>query len=526
MINVINASEYVCDKIITALWLTPKFKLTLVKYHQMKHSINAASIYWHDYETFGTNAKTDRPVQFAGIRTDLDLNIIGDPLVIYCKPAMDFLPDPRACLVTGITPQHALEHGLLEADFIKKILAEFSKPNTCVSGYNSIRFDDEFTRYTLYRNLYDAYAREWQNGNSRWDIIDLVRVCYALRPDGINWPMDDNGQVSFRLEKLTAENNIQHSDAHDALSDVKATIAMAKLIKDKQPKLYDYYFQHRNKRLIANLLDIEHKKPVLHTSSMFPVEYACTALVAPLASHPTNTNGIISYDLRYNPTDLLALPVDDIIQRLYTRTQDLPEGMNRIALKTIHLNKCPVVVPAKLDDFTTNRLQINKQQAHEHLQILREASGLKEKLIRIFEHNPFDEETDADYQLYGGNFFSNTDKKQMEKIHRTKPSELQNLHLYFEDERLDSLFFRFRARNYFDTLGDEEKQDWLRFIDKKLADLNYPMNRENFKSIIETIRSENSLDEKKLQIVNQLTAYEKMISTRLSDQLENVETLG
>ena len=238
------------------------------------------TLYWHDYETFGLDPRYDRPAQFAGIRTDEDLNIIGEPLMIYCKLAEDSLPSPEACLVTGITPQEANEKGLAEAEFIKLIHDEFAQANTCGVGYNSLRFDDEFTRFVLYRNFYDAYAREWQNGNSRWDIIDMARLTRALRPEGINWPDREDGKPSFRLEHLTAANNIEHAGAHDALVDVYATIAFAKLIKTAQPKLYDYVYQRRRKNDVAPLLNINDRTPVIHTSRMYPSDYCGTALVS------------------------------------------------------------------------------------------------------------------------------------------------------------------------------------------------------------------------------------------------------
>jgi len=193
------------------------------------------TLYWHDYETFGADPSRDRPVQFAGLRTDLDLNRIGEPLVLYARPANDFLPQPQACLVTGISPQLALERGVPECEFIERILQELARPGTCGAGYNSLRFDDEVTRYTLYRNFHDPYAREWQHGNSRWDIIDLVRTACALRPEGIEWPLREDGLPSFRLEDLTGANGISHGAAHDALADVEATIALARLVRQRQP---------------------------------------------------------------------------------------------------------------------------------------------------------------------------------------------------------------------------------------------------------------------------------------------------
>ena len=231
------------------------------------------SFYWYDFETFGADPFRDRPCQFAGMRTDEVFNPIGDPLVIYCKPAADLLPQPQACLITGITPQVAAANGMVEAEFIKQIHREFSQPGSCVLGYNSLRFDDEVTRNCLYRNFYDPYAREWQNGNSRWDMIDLVRLTRAVRPEGINWPDREDGTPSFKLEHLTAANDIEHSGAHDALADVRATIAVARLIRSAQPRLYDYVYQHRDKRVVEQSLALGSWQPVLHISEPQPVQF-------------------------------------------------------------------------------------------------------------------------------------------------------------------------------------------------------------------------------------------------------------
>lgn len=190
------------------------------------------SFYWHDYETFGRWPRRDRPAQFAGVRTDAELNEIGPSLMHYCQPAPDFLPDPESCLLTGILPQTCLEQGLPEHAFAAAIERELAAPGTVGVGYNTIRFDDEVTRHLFWRNLMDPYAREWQNGCGRWDLLDVVRCTYALRPEGIEWPRHEDGRTSFKLEHLTAANGLAHEAAHDALSDVRATIGLARLIRE------------------------------------------------------------------------------------------------------------------------------------------------------------------------------------------------------------------------------------------------------------------------------------------------------
>ncbi len=286
------------------------------------------TLYWHDYETWGADPRRDRPAQFAGIRTDTELNIIGKPMNYYCKPALDMLPQPEACLITGITPQTAMDEGLCEAEFMAEIHREFIQPGTCGVGYNSIRFDDEFTRYGFYRNFFDPYAREWRSGNSRWDIIDMMRLTHALRPEGIKWPVKDDGSTSFKLEDLTAANGISHEGAHDAVSDVYATIDMARLVRTQHPKLYSYLFDMRDKRKVGSNLNLQEQLVILHVSSMYPSKQGCISPVIPLAAHPTNKNGIIVYDLRHDPEPLLSLSSEEIKNRLLLKAKIYRKAWN------------------------------------------------------------------------------------------------------------------------------------------------------------------------------------------------------
>ena len=413
--------------------------------------------YWYDYETTGIDSARDRVVQFAGIRTDLDFNQVAEPDVFYCKLHDDILPHPEACLVTGISPQLAIQKGLIECDFIERVHREFSTPKTCVVGYNSIRFDDEFTRNLLYRNFYDPYAREWKSGNTRWDLIDVVRLTHALRPDGINWPTREDGSASFKLEELTLANQISHESAHDALSDVYATIALAKLIRQKQPKLYDWGFGLRNKRKAAESLDLIHKNPVVHVSSKYPAAQDCLAIVLPLAPHPINKNGVIVFDLSADPTELVTLSADEIYQRLYTPTADLADGQKRIPLKTVHINKSPMLAPlGTLTDQVKAKLNIDLLRCEDNRQLILKA-GIEDKLAKVFSINEFEKATDPDLMLYGGGFFSHIDAKNMEQIRTCPKGQLAELKLAFDDERLSEMLFRYRARNYPETLTKEEK---------------------------------------------------------------------
>lgn len=426
------------------------------------------TLYWHDYETFGLDPACDRPAQFAGLRTDLDLNPIGEPLMIYCKPAPDLLPSPKAAEVTGITPQLAEQQGLIEPEFIAAIEREMALPGTCSVGYNSLRFDDEVSRYSLYRNFYDPYGREWQNGNSRWDLIEVARFAWALRPEGVVWPQRDNGLPSLRLEELTAANGLAHEAAHDALSDVTATIAMAKLLKQAQPKLYDYAWQHRGKHKVAEFVDLRQRKPFLHVSGRLSAARGYTALMMPLVQHPSNKNAVICVDLSAPVEPLFELDAAQLRERLYTRSDQLPEGIERLGLKQIQINKCPMVATAALlDEALASRHNIDREECMANWQRLL-GGALESKLQAVFDA-PRSPRADADQQLYDG-FASNRDKALFTAVRAASAEQLASGGVQFEEPRYRQLLFNYRARFYPETLTEAESAQWRQEAAARLSD--------------------------------------------------------
>lgn len=460
--------------------------------------MTTATFFWHDYETFGIDPQRDRPCQFAGIRTDDDFNIVGEPVMLYCQLVDDYLPHPEACLITGITPQLTLEKGVCEAEFANVINRELAKPGTCSVGYNSIRFDDEVTRNLLYRNFYDPYAREWQNGNSRWDIIDIVRAAKALRPEGIEWPLNADGVASFKLEELTKANGIAHEAAHDALSDVYATIAMAKLIKQRQPKLFAYLLNNRHKNAALKLLQLGSFTPLIHVSGRFAARNNSLAVVLPLAQHPTNSNEIIVYDLSVAPEPLLELTAEEIQQRLFVASDALPEGVARIPLKTVHINKAPVLAPMSVvRSADAERLQLDLALCRSNLQRIQAAPSLTEKLAEVFTRNYRESPSDPDLMIYSGGFFSNNDKAIMARIRQARPTELPEFDADFDDARLPEMLFRYRARNYPYTLSQEDAKLWQQYCRDKLngVDTDDYLNLEGFTAKIAAMREELGADQ-------------------------------
>ncbi|MEF7613286.1 exodeoxyribonuclease I [Aquincola sp. MAHUQ-54] len=434
----------------------------------------ALSFFWHDYETFGISPRRDRPSQFAGIRTDEALNEIGDAQMLYCAPAPDYLPNPESCLLTGILPQTCLERGLPEHAFAAAIEQQLAQPETIGVGYNSIRFDDEVTRHLFWRNLIDPYGREWQNGCGRWDLLDVVRTCWALRPEGIEWPTHEDGRASFKLEHLTAANGLAHEAAHDALSDVRATIALARLIRERQPRLWEFCLKLRGKHAVMAEMESAQRqgKPFLHLSGMYGPERGCMALVWPLAPHPTNKNEVIVWDLAQNPQELFTLNAAAIRERMFSRADALPGGVARLPIKTIHVNKSPIVIGnlKTLTPAVVARWNIDVDQALRHAEVAARGQGQMAGIWpEVFERPKPAEAPDVDEDLYGG-FIGNEDRRMLQRLRSSSPEALAARPPAFADERLDELFFRYRARNFPSTLSDAEQQRWRAHCAARLHD--------------------------------------------------------
>ena len=475
----------------------------------------STTLYWHDYETFGQNPRWTGIAQFAGIRTDEDLNEIGEPLMVYCRPPQDSWPDPVACLITGITPQHCRENGLPDYQFAKVLLRELGRPGTCGVGFNNIRFDDEFTRQLLYRNFYDPYEREWKNGNSRWDLLDVLRMARALRPEGIAWPVDEQGNPTMKLERLTAANSIEHAGAHDALVDVRATIAMARLLKKSQPRLYDFAFRLRSKKFAAEQLDLKSHRPLLHTSGKLGGKCLFTSLVMPLMQQPGNNNGVVVFDLMQDPAALIELPAEEVRKRIFTATRDLDEGIERLALKTVHLNKSPMLAPISLlNEQVEARIGLDRARCERNWRVLLpHLPQVCQKLVEVFTQAYESPVRDAEFLIYDG-FFSEQDKREQQVVRRATEKELATHSFMFADKRLGELLFRYRARNFPTSLSVEEQAQWQEF---RYARLHSKISedwitREGYLARIDELEHIHTDEPEKLAILAALRAWESEVN--------------
>ena len=458
-------------------------------------------------------------MQFAGQRTDMDLNPVGDPVNVLIKLSEDILPDPDAVMITGITPQATLQDGITEVEFLQIFQGEVAQPGTIFVGYNTVRFDDEFMRFLHYRNFHDAYEWQWKDDRSRWDILDLVRMTRALRPDGINWPMTEDGKPTNRLELITKANGLDHEHAHDALSDVLASIAVAKLIKTEQPKLFDWLLNLRGKNDVKRFL--RDNPTCIYTSGKYANDAEKTAAVRVL--HTDDSKGALVYDLRIDPTEFLQLSVEELAERWrYNREPDAPA---RLPVKALKYNRCPALSPLGIlqDDAVQKRLQVTPQIVQSNLNKLAAAPEFIANVVRASslleierEEHWGKESNDADEALYGGGFFDDNDRRLMSAVRAAEPSDLGDLQPGFHDQRLQDLLPRYKARNYPDRLTDEERMAWEQYRYHALMDggLESRMGR-YMQRLAELAESEAASD--KRYLLEELQLYAESIMPVFDD---------
>ncbi len=403
------------------------------------------TFFFYDLETSGLNPREDRIMQFAGQRTNMDLEPIGDPVNLLVKLCNDTLPSPHAIMVTKITPQSTQLDGLTEAEFCKYVSEEIFTEGTIATGYNSVRFDDEFMRATFWRNFYDPYEFEWRDGRSRWDLLDVVRLTRALRPEGINWPVTPEGKATNRLELITKLNGISHEAAHDALSDVNALIDVTRLIKEKQPQLYEYLFKMRDKREIQNLVNLERPQPFVYSCGRYSSEFNKTTVAFPIA--PTKNSGVLVFDLRYNLDELLA---DSDRKSFYP------------IVKEMKYNRCPAVSPlgvlTQADGWS--KIKLTRETIEKNKASLLAHPDFIERMRTENEERPeFPPAIDSESALYDG-FLNDRDRRTCIATRRATKADLRNFHPDFDDERLPELLIHYKARNFEDILDETEHKKW------------------------------------------------------------------
>lgn len=450
-------------------------------------------------------------MQFAGQRTDMDLKPVGQPDNFLIKMSPDILPEPEAILITRITPQKTLADGITEAEALRYLTNQVFTPDTVAVGFNNIRFDDEFIRFMAWRNFTDAYEWQWKDGRSKWDLLDVARMTRALRPDGIVWPFASDGKQTNRLSFLTKVNKLEHTSAHDALSDVVAAMDLAKLIKAKQPKLFDYMLNLRSKQKVAALINTG--QPFVYTSGRYPSQFTHTTIALKLADHPDRSGAAIVYDLRASPKPYLSLSADELAEKWAAYGKDTPY----FPVKTLVYNRCPAMAPlSTLDASSAKRLELSLVKIEANHKLLSKEFAVKliaaaELMKKTKQEQLVADPLKADEQLYDG-FVNESDKTKMSVLRATDSDSASELDLEFSDERLNNLLPLYKARNFPKTLTPREQEQWEKFRRQKLIEGGNKSALADYFSRIDELASRERTTNDEKYVLGELRLYGQSIA--------------
>ena len=470
--------------------------------------------FWYDYETTGRWRMVDRPVQFGGIRTDENLNQISEPITLYCKPALDCLPQVRASLVHGIAPQKARRLGITEHAFAQQIHALLMRPGTCCVGYNAMRFDHTVTRFLFYRNLLDPYAWHSRDGNSKWDIIDLFRAAFALSPDGIQWHFADDDKPSFRLEDIAGANGVDISSAHDALADVRNMLRVAQLIKAAKPRMWSNFLGLRDKREVKR--HVSANSTFLYVSGSVVHWRRGASIMMPIGSD--DKGAVFAYDLFYDPRPLFDAPDEVLLEK---------DSLGDKALHRIRLNACPYVWKFDLDGVLTDRqtalmdrMGTKLETLLQHRALIRDKEDFGRRVADAFAARwPRDRERDVDQALYDG-FIPRPDRPLLDRILNLvdEPGPRWE-ETPFKDERLPELVFRFRARNFPRSLSAEDETRWYQHCRHRIFESKDDKGLTQYEHYVKDLAEARMqcADEKTRKLIYDLEAYGKELEARLLD---------
>lgn len=436
---------------------------------------------FYDYESFNISPRAGALSQFAAIKTDEDLNEIS-VYNVFCAPPTDMVPEVDACLVTGITPQHAQAEGFSEYDFagiIQKAMT--SSPNTCIIGYNNINFDDEYTRQLFYRNLKDPYGWHFRNGNTRFDLSNMTRLVYALRPDIMNWPevdvLDEGGavigrRISFKLEHLSAANGIVHENAHDALSDVRALIGLWRIIKAKAPDLFDTLFNLRFKYNAENIINGDLAGLFGYVNYKFK-DTNYVSLMKKLGDSYKDKSKVWAWDLRIDPTPFIGMSnseLDEVIKLPFSQLKE--QGIQGNGMNAIKTNAVPFVFEKSwLSGDVAERSGLSspemKAQVKKSLAILKENPDFIQRLCSVYENREFGAEpTDTDMTLYSGGFIQKEELDLGIKFGKLDGwvSRYKMVKSLPADSRAYKILFRVVGRNDASVFDEHDTKVWNEYV--------------------------------------------------------------
>lgn len=469
-----------------------------------------ATYLFYDIESTGLNKCFDQVLQFAAIRTDLELNELErHEIFIKLRPCV--IPSPGG-IITHRIPITKMQQGELEVEAVKKIHALLNTPGTISLGYNTLSFDDEFLRFSFYRNLLPPYTHQFANHCSRMDLYPITVMYYLFKKEALNWPQIE-GRVSLKLENLNQLNELAEGAAHNAIVDVEATLALAKKLKS-HPKMWDYVCGYFKKPI-----DLERQTELPYSFQLADREHQEALIVSGKLGHKNQFHApavFLGKHNHYNNQTLWLRLDQENLQR--TTADTIDEHTFVIRKKTAEHQ----LLLKPLPRFLTHLSKSRKEIVAANRSWLQANQDLFDKICsyhRDYKYPPVPER-DIYAALYDLGFPPRYEEELYAKFHQASPDKKEKIALKFADPVRQELALRLLAENYPQHLSAENKIHSTQYLDQLHASPHPPLDYKNTPQLtrekalaeIAELQTNQDLDDEQLQLLVELKEYLQNLS--------------
>ncbi|MDA8561631.1 exonuclease domain-containing protein [Gammaproteobacteria bacterium] len=455
---------------------------------------------FYDIESTGLNKSFDQVLQFAGIRTDKDLNEI-ERYELKVKLNPDIIPSPFATITHRISVKNNQDN-ISEYEAIKKIHSWINQPNTKSLGYNTLGFDDEFLRFSFFKNLLPPYSHQYANNCGRLDLYPMTAMYYLFKNEILNWPKIEN-KISLKLEQLNNANNLAKGQAHDAMVDVEATLKLAREFK-KESKMWDYLIGFFNKNEDIARSNLLKNSPALYFNGYLGHDNNFQCPVIFLGQHKYYKNQSIW--LRLDSTKLIETTQETIQNTTQIIRKKPGEPGFLLPIKKRYLN---YLTKERLDQTEINELWLKNNS-----ETLKAIASYHTNFIY-----PTYQNVDIDSSLYLNGFKNSNEEKFCRDFHKAPDKEKTKIIDKAPNQNLKKQAIRILGRNFPENLSQAQLKEFNIY----LKDIN-PLNE--IDTIIDFQNNKKLTIDKALQQIIEIKAEIKLDSEQhvLLNELEDYLT--
>ena len=458
-----------------------------------------ANLVFYDFETCSSNVSYGQIIQAAAVLVNDDFQEL-DRYEGRCKLSPGIIPEAMALIVNKTTPKILKETNLSHYQMVRQMMEKFNKwKNSIFIGYNSINFDEEFLRRTLFKNLDYPYLTV-TNGNERADLFGLARASHLYYPNCIKTPISDKNNPVFKLDKLAPMNGIKHNDAHSAISDVLATVELAKLLSKTAPNVWKASLMTTNKDKTLQII----KNELMFCTDFFYYGKSFPYVLTFVCEHP-QWGYPMCFDLKLDPKYYFNLSTDQLKKEL----KKTPK-----VIRTIKHKKHPIIMNASYGMNFDHYKELGPK-LKERANLIRENKDFASRVSLVLdeearEKKDLDSQEDvyAEESIYK-KFTTKEDNAIMPSFHKADWKEKFLVLQKFKDERLRYFGKKILYEESPESLPKEEYQA----IHKEVAARVLSTNKERWNTIprtmseIDTLRNKFKEDKDKLEALDAINSY-------------------